>query len=106
MLLATCLVNHMKMRDEGTEAGVAAETIADVSALPNFINEKQTRCHFTVVRKRWYDRTIITNEGYVEVPKSNITRIQEAFRITSDPNKGSVADFGSYKVLYKYYWTT
>ena len=42
-------------------------------------------------------------EGYVEVNKDEYnTCIAEAFRITSDPNKGSVADFGSYKVLYKY----
>jgi len=99
--------SHEDAVDEGTEAGVAAETMdADVSALPNFINElpqdKQDAILDALSNVGMTEQSLL-NSGYVEVPKSQYNKhIQEAFRITSDPNKGSVADFGSYKVLYKY----
>ena len=45
----------------------------------------------------------LSREGYVEVPKEQYnTAIEHAFRITAEPNKGSVADRGEYKVLFKY----
>jgi len=45
----------------------------------------------------------MANQGYVEVEKDKYNEaIAEAFRITSEPNKGSVADRGEFKVLYKY----
>jgi hypothetical protein len=45
----------------------------------------------------------ILGEGYVAVDKSQYSSIiSEAFSLVSDPKKGSVADFGNFRVLYKY----
>ena len=45
----------------------------------------------------------ILGEGYVAVDKSQYNSIiSEAFSLVSDPKKGSVADFGNFRVLYKY----
>jgi hypothetical protein len=45
----------------------------------------------------------LIDDGYVEVPSDQYnTAIEQAFAITSDPNKGSVADRGQFKVLFKY----
>lgn len=99
--------SHEDAVDEGTEAGVAAETMdADVSGLPNYINElpkdKQDAILDALSNVGMTEQSLIDN-GYEAVKKSQYnTCIKELFRITSDPNKGSVADFGSYKVLYKY----
>jgi hypothetical protein len=45
----------------------------------------------------------IAAQGYVEVEKDQYnTAIEQAFAIVSNPNKGSVADRGQFKVLFKY----
>jgi hypothetical protein len=45
----------------------------------------------------------IAAQGYVEVKKDQYnTAIEQAFAIVSNPNKGSVADRGEFKVLFKY----
>ena len=42
-------------------------------------------------------------EGYEQVDKSQYSSIiSEAFSLASNPDEGSVADFGKFKVLYKY----
>jgi hypothetical protein len=70
-----------------------------ISALPQ---EKQDAILQSLNNVGITEDTLLS-EGYVEVPKEQYnTAIEHAFRITSDPNKGSVADFGAYKVLYKY----
>jgi hypothetical protein len=99
--------SHETAISEGTETGVAAEDMdADVSALPNFINElpqdKQDAI-LNALSNVGINEDVLASQGYVEVPKSQYnTCIEHAFRISSDPNKGSIADFGAYKVLYKY----
>ena len=99
--------SHEDAISEGTEAGVAAEVMdADVSALPNYINELPNKKQDAILNALYnvgITEDTLSREGYVEVPKSQYnTEIEHAFRITSDPNKGSVADFGAFKVLYKY----
>jgi len=99
--------SHEDVVDEGTEEGVAAETMdLDVSAIPNFINElpdKKQDQILNALENVGITEDTLSREGYVEVPKSRYnTEIEHAFRIVSEPNKGSIADFGAYKVLYKY----
>ena len=99
--------SHETAISEGTEAGVAAETMdADVSALPNFINELPQKKQDAILKSLnnvGISEDTLLREGYVEVPKSRYnTEIEHAFRIIADPNKGSVADRGEYKVLFRY----
>jgi len=78
----------------------------DVSALPNYISElpkeKQDKILDALYNVGTTEATLAA-QGYKPVSKDNYNRaISEAFAIVAEPNKGSVADFGQYKVLYKY----
>ena len=91
--------SHEDAVDEGTERGVAGEVMNNISDLSQ---EKQDAI-LNALNNVGISEDTLLREGYVEVPKSRYNaEIEHAFRITSDPNKGSIADFGSYKVLYKY----
>jgi len=99
--------SHEDVIDEGTEGAVAAETMeADVSALPNYINELPKKKQEAILDALYNVGTTeaqLASMGYKPVSKDNYNRaISEAFAIVAEPNEGSVADFGQYKVLYKY----
>ena len=99
--------SHEDAIDEGTETGVAAEDMeADVSALPNYINELPEEKQDAILNALYNvgnTEAQLAAQGYLPVSKDNYNHaISEAFRIVADPNKGSVADFGKFKVLYKY----
>jgi hypothetical protein len=99
--------SHEDAVNEGTKNAVAAEDMAvDVSALPNYISElpkeKQDKILDALYNVGTTEATLAA-QGYKPVSKDNYNRaISEAFAIVAEPNKGSVADFGQYKVLYKY----
>ena len=99
--------SHEDAVDEGTKNAVAAEDMeADVSALPNYINELPKEKQEALLNALYNVGTTeatLASQGYRPVSKDGYNRaISEAFAIVSKPNEGSVADFGKYKVLYKY----
>ena len=78
---------------------VAAEVMNNISDL---LADKQNAILDALENVGMTEQSLIDN-GYEAVSKDAYnTHIKELFRITSDPNKGSIADFGAYKVLYKY----
>ena len=99
--------SHTDAVNQSDAVSVAAETLgADVSGLPNYINQLPQEKQDAIVDALYNVGTSesqLASMGYKPVAKDKYNEcIRELFAITSDPNKGSVADFGSYKVLYKY----
>ena len=99
--------SHEDAVNEGTKESVAGETMeANTSGLPNYINQLPQDKQDAILDALYNVGTSesqLSSQGYKPVSKDNYnTAIMEAFAITSNPNKGSVADFGSYKVLYQY----
>ena len=91
--------SHETAIDEGTERGVAGELMNNISDLSQ---EKQDAILQSLDNVGITEDTL-SREGYVQIPKSQYnTEIEHAFRIMSSPDKGSVADRGTYKLLYKY----
>jgi hypothetical protein len=96
--------SHHGTAIETLQDNVQREFNADVSALPNYVNELPEDIQDRILNELenvGVNSEALLEDGWIEIDKEDFYK-QVAFAITSSPDKSSISDFGGFAVRYRY----